>query len=68
MLVPTGSFVLSPGPQPSGSCHPHTGWVFPLELSLSGDSFISTHTQIYISLEIPILVNLRVKISCHRTK
>lgn len=33
----TFSFVSNPEPQPMGHlCHPHSGWVFPPQLNLSG--------------------------------
>lgn len=38
----------------------------PSWLPLSGNSFIDTYTQIYISQEVPRQVNMRLKIGCHR--
>lgn len=34
------SFLFSPEPQPHGWCYPHSGWVFPLQLSRSGNPVI----------------------------
>lgn len=43
----TFSFLFSLRPQPIGYCHPYSGWVFPVQLNLSGNILIDTPREVF---------------------